>query len=96
MNAITITPKIYRDLAQRIVSDLDLCGECDNRFEWSEEGFDIDASIRLVAYRRRDSSELNPIIDVGFLWVEVRTVNDGGDVPNDFKTDKLKRYILGK
>lgn len=97
MNAITLTPEIYHRLAERILDSLDLHGECDERFELNEDGFMIDASIRLVVHRKRDGEELAPISDVGFLWVEVRTL-DGNydDVPNDFKTRELKRYILGE
>lgn len=95
MSAITITPEIYRDLADKIVNNLSLNGVCDETFYWETTGFLIEAPIRCVVYRKHESEERNPIIDVGFYWAELRTITEAGEALNDFKIDTLREYVIG-
>lgn len=94
MTAITLTPKIYRDLADKIVNNLSMNGVCDEEFYWETEDFAIEAPIKCVVRRQRDSEELNPIVDVSFIWAELHTITDDGEVINNFDIDTLKSYII--
>lgn len=95
MITVTITPEIYRDLADKIVNNLSLSGVCDEVFYWEMAGFSIEAPIKCIIYRKHESEERNPIIDVGFLWAELRTITEAGEALNDFKIDTLREYIIG-
>lgn len=94
MITIAITPEIYRNLADKIVN-LSLNGVCDEVFCWETTGFSIEAIVRCGVYRRRESEECSPIMDVGFHWAELRTIIEGSEVLNDFRIDTLKEYIIG-
>lgn len=93
---IEITCEIYEAVADRLRAGIGRASYFNGKVEFENEEFYSTLTLTAIVYRRAESlpeGEFSRIADLVPVWWEFSTVQECGEVLNDFSFAELKTYL---
>ncbi len=94
---IEITSEIYRAIAGRLKEEVGHADYFNGTVEFETEEFYSALTLTAIVYRRTETipeGARRPVADIVPVWWEFSTVQECGEVLNDFSFSELKQYII--
>ncbi len=93
---IEITSEIYHAVAARLKEEIGCADYFNGMVEFETEEFYSNLTLTAIVYRRTETlpeGVRRPIADIIPVWWEFSTVQECGEMLNDFSFSELKQYI---
>lgn len=94
---IEISDSIYRSVAQSLRENIGEGDYFNGTVEYSDEEFHSTLTLTSIVYRRTESlpeGSFSRIADIVPVWWEFSTVQECGQVLNDFSFAELKTHLI--
>jgi hypothetical protein len=94
---IEISAEIYCAIAARLREKIGICDYFNGTVEFETEEFYSTLTLTAIVYRRTETTPecvRRPVSDVVPVWWDFSTVQECGQVLNDFSFMELKPYLI--